>query len=321
MRFTWASLTVVLAVSLVAAPQDVPPPLVPESEASEHVVESPEPVYPPIAKLARITGEVQLEITIDEEGRVVSVRALRGHPLLVPTTVEAVKTWRYRPFLVDGKAAAVRAPVVVFVGKEVPPDERKREEEFQKSYWPNYRKAEEALKRGDYAKAEEPLQKAREIARSAGEYKWLEFSSSTAILAYVLWQQKRNDEAERLYLEVLALRESHGPADDTDLADALQNLAAFYSVTSRPEKAEPLLLRSVKIYQGKLDGETEDEFKGIYGRGLAISRFILAQVNTALQRPDDARHHCREAMTAAKWLREDQRNTLRDRCAVILKNQ
>src|SRR6185295_12041608 len=41
-----------------------------------------EPVYPPLAKAARISGAVVVEVTVDEQGVVFAARALSGHPLL-----------------------------------------------------------------------------------------------------------------------------------------------------------------------------------------------------------------------------------------------
>lgn len=61
-----------------------------------------EPVYPPLAKAARINGSVVVEMTADEEGNVISARAISGHPLLKDSAVAAAKDWKFSPTLLSG---------------------------------------------------------------------------------------------------------------------------------------------------------------------------------------------------------------------------
>jgi len=69
------------------------------------------PVYPDIAKQARVQGVVILECTISPQGRVTDVKVLRGIPLLDAAAIEAVKQWVYSPTLLNG----VPVPVIMTV--------------------------------------------------------------------------------------------------------------------------------------------------------------------------------------------------------------
>jgi TonB family protein len=69
------------------------------------------PVYPEIAKQARVQGIVILEVTISPRGHVTHVRVLRGAPLLDAAAVEAVRQWVYTPTLLNG----VPVPVIMTV--------------------------------------------------------------------------------------------------------------------------------------------------------------------------------------------------------------
>jgi periplasmic protein TonB len=71
------------------------------------------PVYPPFAITARIEGEVVLEALIDEQGRVTGVRVLKSVPLLDAAAVDAVRTWRYTPTLLNGVPVSVLMTVKV----------------------------------------------------------------------------------------------------------------------------------------------------------------------------------------------------------------
>ena len=70
-----------------------------------------QPVYPDIAKQARVQGVVILECTISPQGKVTDVKVLRGIPLLDASAIEAVKQWVYTPTLLNG----VPVPVIMTV--------------------------------------------------------------------------------------------------------------------------------------------------------------------------------------------------------------
>jgi TonB family protein len=88
---------------------------------------------PTIAKTLGAGGTVALDITISPEGRVSSVTALNGHPMLAPAFVDAVKKWEYRPFIQDGQARAVVTKVEWSV-----PSPSRTEQKALKDYYPAF---------------------------------------------------------------------------------------------------------------------------------------------------------------------------------------
>ncbi len=79
--------------------------------ASSHLRWKVSPVYPSLAHMAGIEGEVDLMLTISEDGSVGNVEVVHGHPLLVLPAKEAVEQFLYEPFLHNGKAVAVKTIV------------------------------------------------------------------------------------------------------------------------------------------------------------------------------------------------------------------
>ena len=61
-----------------------------------------EPSYPPLAKTARVSGAVVVEVTVDEAGNVISARAISGHPLLKPAAEAAARGWKFTPTQLSG---------------------------------------------------------------------------------------------------------------------------------------------------------------------------------------------------------------------------
>jgi protein TonB len=77
------------------------------------LVQQPKPVYPPLAKQARIQGVVKLHALISKEGAIEDLKVISGHPLLVPSALEAVKRWVYQPTLLNGEPVGVDTEIDV----------------------------------------------------------------------------------------------------------------------------------------------------------------------------------------------------------------
>jgi periplasmic protein TonB len=60
------------------------------------------PLYPVLARQARVAGTVRLMAIIGRDGAIRNLQVMSGHPLLMPAAVEAVKLWRYQPTLLNG---------------------------------------------------------------------------------------------------------------------------------------------------------------------------------------------------------------------------
>lgn len=71
------------------------------------------PVYPPLARQARVSGAVQLLGVVGRDGRVAQLQVISGHPLLVRAALDAVQQWTYRPTLLNGEPVEVVAPIEV----------------------------------------------------------------------------------------------------------------------------------------------------------------------------------------------------------------
>jgi protein TonB len=72
-----------------------------------------QPIYPEIARLARIQGLVVLRAVISKAGTIENLALESGHPALVPAAINAVKQWRYRPYLLNNEPVEVETEITV----------------------------------------------------------------------------------------------------------------------------------------------------------------------------------------------------------------
>lgn len=106
-----------------SVPSGAPPPPPPVKEAPKPVtpksirvggnvqaaklVRQPKPVYPPLAKQARISGTVRFNAVIGKDGTIQNLTLVSGHPLLVQSAQDAVRQWVYQPTTLNGEPVEV----------------------------------------------------------------------------------------------------------------------------------------------------------------------------------------------------------------------
>jgi protein TonB len=99
-----------VAVPKVAAPTRV---RVSAGVQAGNLINQVKPSYPAIAKSARIQGAVVLQAEISKQGTIENLRVISGHPMLVQAALDAVKQWRYKPYLLNGEPVPVETTITV----------------------------------------------------------------------------------------------------------------------------------------------------------------------------------------------------------------
>lgn len=81
--------------------------------AEGNLVHKVQPAYPQIARMARIQGAVQLRAIISKDGTIENLVVESGHPMLATAAINAVKQWRYRPYLLNHEPVEVGTEITV----------------------------------------------------------------------------------------------------------------------------------------------------------------------------------------------------------------
>ena len=80
-----------------------------------YILHRTRPAYPAIARTVGVSGTVVLAATISKSGTIENLRVLSGHPMLTQAAIDAVKTWRYRPYLLNHEPVEIETTInVVF---------------------------------------------------------------------------------------------------------------------------------------------------------------------------------------------------------------
>lgn len=103
---------------IIAAPPPPPPPPQERIRVGGQVQQAKisnqtRPVYPPLARQARIQGTVRMEAIIGKDGSIQELKVISGHPLLIPAAQNAVQQWRYAPTMLNGVPVEVITTIEV----------------------------------------------------------------------------------------------------------------------------------------------------------------------------------------------------------------
>jgi protein TonB len=99
----------------VAIPQrpGVIKPLLVSHLAEANLLHRVQPIYPSIARQAGVHGAVELRAIISKTGTIENLVVVSGHPMLVQSAIEAVRQWRYRPYLLNNEPIEVETEITV----------------------------------------------------------------------------------------------------------------------------------------------------------------------------------------------------------------
>ena len=98
-QFRYAAILVMLLCFGVVASAEI---RVGTDDAMKAATKKTPPDYPPMAKQLKISGKVEVDVTIDADGNVENVKIISGNAMLTGSVVSAVKKWKFTPFTAEG---------------------------------------------------------------------------------------------------------------------------------------------------------------------------------------------------------------------------
>jgi TonB family protein len=140
------------------------------ADARKHLAALVDPVYPAIAKAARVQGEVEIAIVIDSDGKVASEKVVGGPPMLRQAALDAIKKWQFKPFEIRGTATQVTTTLTVPFSLEKQKDgPTEGQEKAAQAWFPLSDKCRTALKEQDTQDALDHCKEALDTALQAGD--------------------------------------------------------------------------------------------------------------------------------------------------------
>jgi TonB family protein len=244
-------LRVLIVIALVtgAAAADTPK-RVERGVAQQHLVKKVDPVVPPIALLAGTGGTVAVDVVISADGSVTSTTLLSGPSVLQTACIEAVRKWKYKPFVENGQAVAVVTKVDCTFRA---PSYSSSEESALHDYYPVDNACTNLYSAKNYSDAETKCRAAVLLAEQLPADRMIERSTSYAFLAHTFLSEGKLDDAIPLYQKSLdAYRGVEHSERDADFATDHVNLARAYFLARQFDKADPLYARAIQIYEAAI---------------------------------------------------------------------
>jgi TonB family protein len=241
------SILLFLCTSTASAQTDTPK-SISAAEATSHLTQRVEPTVPPVAKAVKIGGKVKLHIVISASGQVSVATFISGHPLLVKAAMDAVRQWKFKPFMEGETPISVATDVEL----EFPGGMTESESAVREKYFRVEDECRGLIKDTKYGEAEPKCRQAVEVSNDLPKEIVLERSDALSLLANAIFLQHRFSEAIPFYEQALDLDKGYRKSDDADLASEYENLARAYGFTGDLSKADGLYATAVSTFRAAI---------------------------------------------------------------------
>jgi len=279
MRITWiwvmiSGVSIALSANAVGQTNKIA-----ENVAEEHVVKRVEPVYPPMAKLTRIQGKVVLEVHIGKDGSVVEVKAKSGHPFLVVSAIQAVKQWRFKPFLSDdGAPMEAITTIEVPFSLGVPEEQYKKEQEINGAYFKQEDQCRKLIDSHQYEQAEAACKAAVGLAEGLPPERALERTQAYGDTGIVLISEKKFVDALDYFRREVSLDEKTLKPTDAELGYGYHHLGLALFLNGDSNGAIEYYKRSIKTLELAREHIPSDFLKTQYSKTLKIVLHEYAKI-------------------------------------------
>ena len=171
MRLALASLCISLVGQISSAQMANGPITLSESDARHHLLQHDDPLYPPIAKAARVQGDVVIGLVINESGQVASEKVVSGPAMLQQAALDAVKKWRFTPFQANGVSTQTATTLTIPFHIDKPGEGPTAEQDKSAQAWfPLSDKCRSAIKAQNAQDALDFCKQALDMSNKAGDF-------------------------------------------------------------------------------------------------------------------------------------------------------
>lgn len=254
-----------------------------DSQSAEKLLaEKPEPVYPALARQAKLQGVVKVDVTVSGAGTVVSTKLISGHPLLVTAGLEAVRTRKYKPYLISGKPSSFVTTVEVDFSLGIPREEYNEAQKRTSRYIKEEDRCRDLLKSEKWTEAEEACKAVVPLADQLGDHQGLMKMGAYEHVGHTLLAQRRYQDALAYYSRAFEFAQSSLKETDAELGYAYRNLALAHHGIGNLEKARELYRRAEETLQLAHSKIQSEDLKHRYEQALKqILRYHLLAAEEA----------------------------------------
>jgi len=210
-------------------------------KAEQNLIKKVAPVYPTLAKQAHLQGKVQVRLIISKTGTVESVNVRNGHPLFVQAAIDAVKQWRYTPFVVDGQPVEVQIDIDVPFSFGISEADYKKEQQASDDYFKQADNCRRLVQQKQYMDAETSCMTAVQLVEKLPPDRQNERRMAYELLGHSLFFQRKFADALSLYQQELEVAQGNLEPYEAELAYAYRDVAHSLHATGDLAQARPIM--------------------------------------------------------------------------------
>ncbi|MBN1567778.1 MAG: energy transducer TonB [Acidobacteria bacterium] len=220
-----------------------------QNAAEALLLERPIPVYPQLARRARVEEIVKLFITVSESGFVKNYGVISGHPLLTESAIQSVMQSRYKPYISEGKAVSFATTVEIPFLLEFTEKDYERDRMLASQYFEQESKCRDLTNAADWQHADEVCRANLAIADKFGKHRELTKMRAYQLAGFAALGLNRYKEARDYLNRAYKFGKSNLKEDDGDLGALLVTLGQAHAKMGNLNAARDSYAKGAKILQ------------------------------------------------------------------------
>ena len=227
---------------------------------------------PPLAKQVGLKGVVRVETCVSEAGLVILTKPAGGPPILIPSAIESVKNWKFRPFLQGGTPAPFRTVIEVSYLQGSSPAEVNREQEDNQRYFAAENSCRGDLKSKDLKQADLDCKNAFELVEKLPPERSMERQTASGLLGQTYFAERKFPDALPFYEKELEISKAHQKPDEAELAYAYHHAGLTLHALGLVEEATKDYSLAETVLTAAREHIQSDFLKAQYTKTLANIR-------------------------------------------------
>lgn len=249
-------------------------------EETEKLIAFKPPVnYSEIAKKLKAQGTVKYELTVGENGVVIKARPIGGHPVLLTSSLNIAKQYRFKPYVIDGKPAAFVATIEIFFSLDSTREEIEKEEEIARKYYAQSDRCRALMKERKWSEADSVCKIAVSIAEQLPATRAMEKYSAYKAMSYTAIYQKQNQAAIEYSDKALAVAKNEIDDTDSETGEIYFLLGAANHNLWNLERASEFFAKAEETYRKAFVKIDDDEIRQPFPQ--MIENILRAHLVTA----------------------------------------
>lgn len=273
-----------------------------DSDVQKLILETSKPTYTEGEKILRMQGEIKVDVTVSDKGVVEKVKFISGNSLLIGSANKTIKSYRFKPYETDGKAASFITTLNLFFSFGATKKEVEDEMATAKKYYAENDKCRQLYRDKKYSEAETSCKLAVSIAEQLPKTRYMEKHSAYRMLGATLLWERKFEESIVYFNKALEIGKPNVDDNNAETGEVYYFIGQANYLLGRVDAAREFYVKAENSYRAAFKEMGDSEIREFYPKPIiSILQAHLILLEDAGMKEESAKVEKRLAETKIEF--------------------